>query len=957
MTKNTFSKIVGAFIILSTTVTAQNKSLLMKPAKKYFSMPAGVYQSDYTANTLMAAVKPQYRSLCTSNAINNHYLNQMLSQIGVSAVVKQFPNELPPERAVNKLGQKYADLSLTYRITYTSNLPIEDIINHLYAVGIFEYVQPHYIPKLCDIIPNDPDYSSQYALPQIKAPQGWGIEEGDTNVVIGIVDTGVELTHSDLKSNIKINYADPIDGIDNDGDGYIDNHYGWDVAENNNNPTWQSNPHGVHVSGIADAATDNSNGIAGVGFKCKFLPVKISDASGTLIAAYEGIQYAAAHGCAIINCSWGGVAGGPYGQSIVDYATINKNALVVAAAGNDGLNEEFYPASYQYVMDVASVGNTDAKSSFSNYGYQINVCAPGENIYSTWPGNSYSYDSGTSMASPCAAGVAAIIKSYFPSYSGLQVGEQLKVTCDTISADNPSYPNELGYGRVNMYKALTQTSSPSVEFSNQAITDNNDNVFTANDTLRITGNFTNYLAPATNLIATLTDGSSPYVTILSNTATLGAIPTLGVKNNFSNPFEVLIKPSAPLNQVINFIINMKDGMYSSNYYFSVIVNVDYINVTINDIATTITSKGLIGYDGNNQTQGLGFTYNGSRPLLYEAGLMIGDSATTPNVSDMDRGTGSSIDNDFQSMVAVHNIIPTQVSDFDLDGTFNDNGNSTPLPVLVHHNAYAWSTPGNLKYVIVQYKIKNTGTAPLQNMFAGIFADWDITDSTYNQDRAQFDSIEKMGYAYYVGAHPIYTGIKLLSHSAPVMHYAIDNDSSGSGGVNIYNGFTISEKYKVLSSNRAKAGMQPTGDDIADVVSSGPFNLNPGDTAVVAFALIAGDSLADLEASADSAQVKYMTSVPLSVTEYQSSKSVVLEQNFPNPATQTTSIIFNLPQKSLVDLSVYDLYGRIIAIIAHGEELSGSHQYNFNIGGLSSGIYYYRLSTETVSLTKKMMVIK
>ncbi|HVA98532.1 MAG TPA: S8/S53 family peptidase, partial [Bacteroidia bacterium] len=708
---------------------------------------------------------------------------------------------------------------------------------------------------------------------------------------------------------------------------------------------------------IADAATDNANGIAGVAFKCKFLPVKIANATGILTAAYEGIQYAADHGCAIINCSWGGTGGGPYGQSIITYATINKNALVVAAAGNDGLNEEFYPASYQYVINVASVGSGDVKSSFSNYGHQIDVCAPGESIISTWPVNSYTNESGTSMASPCAAGVAAIIKSYFPSYTALQVGEQLKISCDSILSVNTSYPNELGYGRVDMYKALTDTTSSSVEFSNMHITDNNDNVFKTGDTLRISGDFTNYLKPTTNLVATLSVISSPYVTILSNTSTLGVIPTLGVKNNNSTPFEVLIKSNAPFNQAINFKITMTDGSYTSYYYFSITVNADYINVTINDINTTITSKGLIGYDGNNQTLGLGFTYNGSRPLLYEAGLMIGDSSTTPNVSDMDRATGSIIDNDFQSTIAVHNIIPTQVSDFDLDGTFNDALNSSPLPVLVHHNAYAWSTPGNLKYVIVQYKIKNTGTSTLQNMFAGIFADWDITDSTYNHDRAKFDSVEKMGYAYYIGANGIYTGIKLLSHTAPVVNYAIDNDSTGDGGVNIYSGFTISQKYKVLSTNRAEAGAKPTGDDILDVVSSGPFNLNPGDTAVVAFALIAGDSLADLVASADSAQAKFNTDVPLGIAQYQASKNVYLGQNFPNPASQNTSIIFNLPQATLTDLRVYDLFGRTVAVIVHGQESAGSHQYNFNVSSLSSGIYYYRLTTQTTALTKKMMIVK
>ena len=168
--------------------------------------------------------------------------------------------------------------------------------------------------------------------------------------MIGIIDTGTDPDHPDLAANLKHNYADPINGLDDDGDGYVDNFNGWDLGESDNDATVNANTHGSHVSGCAAAVTDNGVGVASPGFNCKFLPVKISNAGGTLTMGYEGIVYAADHGCNVINCSWGGGGGGALGQNAIDYATINKDALVVCAAGNNSSNQTFYPAAYNYVF-------------------------------------------------------------------------------------------------------------------------------------------------------------------------------------------------------------------------------------------------------------------------------------------------------------------------------------------------------------------------------------------------------------------------------------------------------------------------------------------------------------------------------------------------------------------------------------------------------------------------------
>lgn len=952
------------FAIAFSAITAQKQVIPQSVKSERFSMPSGIKPGDYMEKTIILKVKPAYRSLCSIDKINDPSFVQLYSSVGGTGLKKKFPLEREPERKVNEQGQAYADISLIYEFRYTVNADLGKIINTFKSLGIFEYAEPHYIPKAA-FTPNDPSLGMQYAITRIQAPAAWGVNtttaRGDTNIVIGITDTGTEPTHSDLKNNIKHNYADPVNGTDDDGDGYTDNFSGWDVGMMDNDPTWQGSQHGVHVSGIAAASTNNGTGIAGVGFNCKFLPVKIADASGALIAAYEGIQYAAAHGCAVINCSWGGAAGGQFAQDIVTYATINNNALVVAAAGNDGLQEDFYPASLQYVISVANTNNSDVAAASTNYGYNIDVCAPGENIYATYPPNTYSSLSGTSMASPCAAGAAAIIKSFYPTYTALQVGEQLKVTCDNIYPSNSAtYAAKLGEGRVNLYKALTVNSSPSIVVTNRTDTDGNDNSYVGNDTLQIRADFVNYLAPASNVTVTLNaiGGTAPNVTVVDGTTTLGAMGTLASANNNADPFKVRIKPTAPLNTVITFRLTIADAAtgYSQQEFFTMIVNVDYVNITVNDVYTTMTSNGRIGYNADNQSGGLGFNYMGGGTLLYEAGLMVGTS--TSKVSNVVRGvTAGASDADFVTVAKAHRQVPDVYSDFDGDGTFNDAAAATgPLPVNIHDKTYAWSSIGNRKYVIFEYIIKNTGSATLNNLYAGIFADWDIDASTYGSNKASFDATNKMGYAYYSGAAGKYAGVKLLTSSAPVTHYAIDNIAGGGGGIDLNaGGFDTGEKYTALSTNRPDAGVTGAGNDICDVVSTGPYTIAGGDSIRVAFALIAGDSLLDLQTSAGNAQIMYdgMYSATAVAEEPTRNNMIV----YPNPTTGRSVIEMNLADVAMVNLKLYDMAGREIKTVVSEKMSAGEHKLEVNVSGLENGIYFYSLNINDKKYIYKLMIAK
>ncbi len=903
-------------------------------------------QSPHLDNTIIIKVKNSLRAVCLTDKINEPTLEATLNNIGAFSVRKKFPLHKVPTETFNRFGEKLIDISLIYEIKINGSVALDKAISNLLSTGKLEYAQPHYIQQVF-YSPNDPSTALQYYLDKINAYEAWDIEQSDTNTVIGITDTGSDIFHPDLVNNVKYNYSDPIDGSDNDTDGYTDNFYGWDLGENDNLPQCNANFHGLHTTGICNATVDNSIGIAGVGFKARFLPVKIADGAGILNSSYEGIVYAADHGCSIINCSWGGTGAGQYGQDIVNYATFNKNCLLVVSAGNDGNAVLFYPASYENALSIAASDQVDHKKATSSYGTMVDVSAPGEDIYSTWINGSYLSSGGTSTAAPVVAGAAAIVRSFFPAYSPLQVGEQLKATCDIIDTIgfNQPYSGKLGRGRINLFRALTETDLPSIVLTQHNVTDNNDNAFVIGDTLRLTGTFTNYLANDTGVTVNIST-TSPYINIIDSVINLGIINTLQSVNNNTSPFTAKILTGIPQNTDVEFKLTITDnaGNIFLNY-ITVAANVDFINININEVATTISSKGNIGYNGNgNQaTQGLGFIFNGSN-LLWEAGLLVGNNST--QVSDRVRGI-SGLDADFSVVSNVARQIPGTVSEFDVNGIFNDDGaGASKLPVKVLQSSYCWTTPGNTRYVMFKYQIINTGTNPLATLHAGILADWDISG---NLNKADFDAGNNLGYCY-SSQSGIYAGIKLLSNTAPINSYAIDNVSGGAGGIDPVGGISATEKYTSLTTTRAHGGGTGNGNDVMHVVSSGPFNLLPGDTAEVAFALLAGDSLADLQSTAIAAQNKYDGFL---VTNYSKQNDAGVFFVYPNPASQVAYVRVNDHENNNLNrFTISDISGKIIAVtltaISNG-------LYTIDTHNLDNGLYIINAVTGSKTFTNKLIL--
>lgn len=255
-----------------------------------------------------------------------------------------------------------------------------------------------------------------YSKGVLRLPEAWEVTHGSREVIVAVIDTGVDVSHPDLAGNIWINTRerDGTPGVDNDGNGFVGDIYGWDFANDRANAL-DDNHHGTHVAGIIGARA-NGTGTVGVAPKVRIMPVKFLTAtgSGTTYNAIRAIEYAVANGANVISNSWGG---GGYSQLLNDaiQKAVQKGILVVAAAGNEATNMNQtpgYPASYPNVISVASTDANDALSSFSNYGADnVMIAAPGDRIYSTYPNGAYAFLSGTSMAAPQVSGALALALS------------------------------------------------------------------------------------------------------------------------------------------------------------------------------------------------------------------------------------------------------------------------------------------------------------------------------------------------------------------------------------------------------------------------------------------------------------------------------------------------------------------------------------------------------------------
>jgi subtilisin family serine protease len=437
------------------------------------------------------------RLLCNQKIIGNNKVDSITQKFHALKIRKQ------------STGRK--SKQHIYIIKFSQGTNIQQVINEYYKTGEIEYAEPDHKGSgggTQGITPNDQYFSRQWGLKNdgtfslspsiagadIDMDNAWTLEQGDSSIIVGIIDSGTKLDHPEFKGRIWTNHNEiPNNGIDDDNNGYIDDVKGWNFANTNNNPN-DDFGHGTNVAGILGANGGNSIGYGGVDWNCKLMILKGLDNANFGFYSWwsDAIYYAVDNGAKVINMSLGGTSTSTTLQNAVSYA-LNNNVVVVACMMNTNSNTIYYPAGFSGVIAVGSTNSNDSRSnpffwsstSGSNYGNHISVVAPGNFIYGLNYQSNTNYNSywgGTSQATPLVSGVAALLLAQNPSRKPAEIKSIIETTAKdqvgTSSEDTPGWDQYYGHGRINAFNALsfsTSISSSSSEDQNLTLFPNPTN--------------------------------------------------------------------------------------------------------------------------------------------------------------------------------------------------------------------------------------------------------------------------------------------------------------------------------------------------------------------------------------------------------------------------------------------------------------------------------------------------
>jgi subtilisin family serine protease len=849
------------------------------------------------------------------------------------------------------------ELKKIYLITFDSKIPKDKIIFLLKQTGNFEYVE-EYPERHLSLIPNDSLYSEQYYMKVLNVTQAWDSIKIKSKVIVGVVDTGVDYEHPDLKNNIFQNSGElgldsnnvdkKSNGIDDDGNGFIDDWHGWDFIGDSlgqDNDPFPGHGHGTHVSGTIAAEINNTIGIAGMCDSLIILPLKCGSdnpLSTSLQNSFEAILYAAKMGAKVINCSWGGTSRSQTEQEVID-AVIKLGTNVVAAAGNSNEDAAFYPASYEGVISVAATDSADVKTFFSNYNSNVDVSAPGINIMSTLPWNSYASWMGTSMASPVVAGIAAMLKMVHPEYNPLQLGEHLKATTTDINTGNPLYVGKLGRGRVDALKAVTEQYPKSILIKKISIEEEfADRRYLSDEKCFISFELENLLTDLKNMSILIRTTDNSKIQFSPSVIKYGELKQNSIAKLLKASEFIIPQYESYDNQLEIEFIFFEGAEILNQKAMSINVNPSYLNFENNDISTTFNSCGNIGFNDYPQNeQGIGFSYKNSPNLLYEGSVMISIDSL---LADVARSGNQSYQNNGLTMRRKLEYLPIMNPTL-LAGSaaFGENELlAKPMGLKVEHLIHQQKMPSNVIYSI--YDIVNTNDYSMDSVYLGLYFDWDIGISGTDNitlwvggmncaliQNSLIDSLPKIA-------------VKMLSNH-PHNFWAIDNDGTTYENPGVWDGFTDKEKIRMLKSGigRDLSGIT----DVSAVISAGPIFMSAKDTSRVSFAIVSDRYTDRLLGSVEKA-TEYAIDSQLANGTHNippQSNSLLI---YPNPLYDDNeiNILFELKEKSEFSIDVYDMMGKKVENIKSGNYHSGKYFLKHTLWNLAQGSYFIILKNKS-----------
>ncbi|HRP01267.1 MAG TPA: S8/S53 family peptidase [Candidatus Kapabacteria bacterium] len=834
---------------------------------------------------------------------------------------------------------KEEPLLRTYTVEFDAKSPTEFINNLKKNQSVIQFIEKYELPQLL-YKPNDPRVDSQTFLNLIKAYDLWDMTKGDTNIIIGISDSGVEQDHEDLKSNLAINYSEiPFDNIDNDNNGYVDDYNGYNFAYNYDgvNPSITTNnliTHGLQVAGIAGASTDNAKGISGVGFNSKILPIKIIEGT-SLVYAYQSIIYAATRGVKVLNLSWGSPKSpSDIDQLIIDYA-VSKDVAIVASAGNLGSGNSntyssFYPATYKGVLGVGEVNSNGNLTKESILGVGTRIMAPGVGNYTTESGSSYAVCSGgSSFSSPVVTGAVALTRALYPELSAIQSIEFVRQCVDTFLTNNDKY-YKLTPGILNMKKIgeIQPMSIPAVrpeQFIYFGTNNQQTDRFEAGDIAKLNIKCKNYLGNANNLTFKLSKAYDPANSVdLMDTTFIKANLSAGEEFNLEN-FRIAVSINNPEEVILRIDIYGENG-YHDFFKFGFVPYQQISTFSNNNFFVSMADNGEFGYfteaSENGIGKGMGSKADGNQ-IYQNSTLMV---SVYPN-----KDNAKIVFNDWE----------IDKYDFKTEKKFSnpqnnlciindENAGSERINVKVSQEVKFPSQSSNS--VKLNLKVENTGNEPLSNLAIGYYIDWDIAGEAMTNRTDYFPVAIPAGksksatvqIAYINEQYPYYGSGAISSY---------ENVSPQAAGIeySYFQDFEPEERIATLNGGNsiqtAKKG------DIASVIGmrfEGDIPANDSRECSICFAR--GATLQEFAVE--------MRNCLNSITSVED-KTFSLDI-YPNPAKDFIS--FNSSEE--VDFSIYSILGM--------EQLKGTTLNGRNvidISKLQAGVYFIKIGNNINKIIK------
>ncbi len=528
-----------------------------------------------------------------------------------------------------KLSRAAQNIRNMYSAELAKGADIVEVLEKLNSMPEVKYAEPNYPVELFSA-PNDTFYNIQWDLNNTGQTFPKSFSQGESTgtpgadiswqdayqtgmpsaeIIVGVIDTGVDYTHLDLTNRMWRNNDEIINGIDDDFNGYVDDVHGINVAYGTGDPM-DDHGHGTHVAGIVAAEVNNNYGICGVNPNAKIMALKFSDSTGrsTTANSIECVTYAASMGAKVLNCSWGG---GSYSIALVDaFEFANElGCAVVCASGNSGELLNMYPAGYYNTVSVAASDAKDELAYFSNYGPWIDVTAPGEDILSLKASqasisgfsNNFLIMNGTSMASPVAAGVLSLLMSSNPGHHPFLYKNVLKKSCDDIYnvGGNTNFAGYLGGGRINIVKALAYDETNAFIDARIEPTSSGSIKISPGKSARLFVTAGLWKYDMDNLTIRFSDKTSGIIFPKGSTYNLGNLPGYFVTNLPEDTFTVKIDEGTTYGSTESFVVellhngtvidNKKIYIQVFNTDFSIFTVADIDNDGIKEVLGTLSS--------------------------------------------------------------------------------------------------------------------------------------------------------------------------------------------------------------------------------------------------------------------------------------------------------------------------------------------------------------------------------